>query len=76
MSDWRSTTADPPVMHDEGWCFQSPWVLVWDGRNMMIAHCRCYPDDQPEYRTWFQFGRDAYVCQPTHWQPLPEAPYA
>lgn len=75
MSSWRSTTNDPPTMHDSGWRLESPWVLVWDGDDMMVAKLCAYPDE-PEYRTWQEFGRDGYICQPTHWQPLPEAPHA
>lgn len=76
MSNWRRNAVELPVQHNDGWRLESDWVLVYEAGEILVAKLVSYDDqDEPDLH-WQEFGRNAYTCHPTHWQPLPEPPHA
>lgn len=83
MSDWQPIEAAPK----DGRCILL-WLAKWAGEINGVHHCQ-RPDDAvavgwwrngsaryPGDDWWELSGGDAYAVwgQPTHWQPLPDAP--
>lgn len=56
-----------------GWDFDYPRALFFSEATGIVIG-RCILEDKEESSYNFQYDRDSFSFEPTHWMPLPKSP--